>query len=172
MIWGWDARADYVARTLPQTNFGVSFAKSKPDDRNLNSWVALGSFVSGVKVSPDKRASTKINKIFDAKKNLEDELDRLNQLGVFIDGRPVPKQYKHLIPKYKRLNDKKKRLEEDLFGRRKVRGDKLSPKDPGRPPKGRRGSGGDPLSGSRQTGKGDPLLGGSTRKPSSDPLFP
>lgn len=175
MIWGWDARADYISRTMPQSNFGVSFLKSQPDDRNLNGPVALASFLSGVKVTPDKRLSTRINRLYDERQKVQDEKGRLNQLGVYIDGRPVPNQYRNLIPKYKALAKREKEINRALFPLKTTRGDQISPTDPGRPPKGKKSGGSDPWGGgspSQSSGGSSDPWGGSPSTPKSKSASP
>lgn len=163
-VWGWYRTADYVSRSFPQSNFGVSSLKPAPDDRGLNGPVAVLSFLTGVKVAPDKRGDYRVNAAYDKLDTVKNKLSNLRDEGISAE-HPTP-EYTGLLKTQRRLQVKVRRL-------RVKRGDAVIPKT-GKPRKRDQPHPDDPLFGSGQEDTAvDPLFGASAKKKTApvDPLF-
>lgn len=120
-VWGWYAKADYISRTLPQSNFAVSVAKPSPDQRGLNGWVALGSYLTGVRVGPDKAQDNQVNALYTKLNRLTHTLNAYHQTAE--GGRKDPKGHYVKTPFAVHLQDQINKLNGQIGSLRVKRGD-------------------------------------------------
>ncbi len=113
MVWGWNARADYVARQLPQTNQIIQLMTPGAGSRGLTpATAAIG--LTGVKITGFNNVTNDINMTYQALSGVQDALGALHQRGKDKSA-----------PEYQKLLQQQALLHQQLQQLQQKRGDKI-----------------------------------------------
>jgi hypothetical protein len=148
MVWGWPAKVDHLAKQLPETSLALQLGTSSKNRAGQGARERLIGYGSGVKVKPVNRDEFRLNRAYEAKAEIDRQVNDLSQQNRF---KTPDEQY---TPEGQRARDQQRHLEQLIYELRRRRGDKILPST-GAPP----ASSSNPYSGITGGGGANPYSG-------------